>query len=81
MSTVSHAVNGPPSERTASRHDPPPGMTRRRRSLAVSDAHLTLRPLTRPPSGPGSVTSSGSPQRAGGSQLDPVLLAARFRRI
>ena len=81
MNTLSHAVNGPPSARTASRQLPPDGATSRSRSAAVSDAHFTLRPFTRPPSGPGSLTSSGSPRRGGGDQDDPATLAARSRPI
>ena len=52
--TVAHAVNGPPSAFTASRHDPPSGATSRRRSAGVSDSHDRRTPLIRPPRASGS---------------------------
>ena len=81
MNTLSHAVNGPPSARTASRQLPPPGATSRNRSPALSDAHFTFDPFTRPPSGPGSVTSSGSPDRTGGDHPEQATLAARSKAM
>ena len=75
--TVGQAVNGPPPERTASRHEPPSGATSRRRSAGVSVSHFRRTSLTRPPRASGSVTSSGSPQprRSGRQPDDPSTVA------
>jgi hypothetical protein len=73
------AVPGPPAADLVlvETDDPPSGAISRRRSPEVSVSHRRRTPLISPPRAVGSVTRSGSPQRRGGSQVEPSTVAAR----